>query len=144
MRLQTISLTLFLTASLLAFAVKDQSVQDLIARAQSVRPEDRPALYVEIMELQIKNADQLYREGKPEAALAAINDATTYSDKAHDAAIAVPKKIKNTEIAFRKSAAKLRDIKRTLNFGEQPPVQSASDHIEQLRSDLLAKMFSKN
>ena len=37
----------------------------------------------------------------------------TYSEKAHDAAIQAGKKLKSTEIALRKMAAKLRDIKRT-------------------------------
>jgi hypothetical protein len=67
----------------------------------------------------------------------------TYSEKAHDAAIQSGKKLKNTEIDFRKMSAKLRDIKRTLNFDDQAPVQAAADRLESLRTDLLSHMFGK-
>ena len=65
----------------------------------------------------------------------------TFSEKAHDAAIQSGKRVKNTEIEFRKMAAKLRDIKRTVNFEDQPPLQAAADRLESLRTDLLTHMF---
>ena len=51
--------------------------------------------------------------------------------------------MKNTEIDLRKMSEKLRDLKRTLDFEDQPPVQAAMDHLEDLRTNLLALMFSK-
>jgi len=66
-----------------------------------------------------------------------------YSDKASSAAIQTGKKLKNTEIAVRRMAAKLRDIKRSLAFEDQSPVQVAIDRLETLRTQLLAKMFGK-
>jgi len=144
MRARFIPLVLLLTAAMLAAALKEESLQELISRAESARPEDRPSLYVDIMEHQLKDAEHLYHEGKVDEARSAISDIVTYSDKAHDTAIAAPKKIKNTEIALRKIAAKLRDLRRTLNFEDQGPVQAASEHLEQLRTDLLNHMFAKN
>ena len=144
MRLRIISLLVLLMASSLVFAFKEQSVQELIARAESARLEDRPGLYLEIMEKQLKAADELYGDGKVNDATQALNDVVTYSDKARDAAIAVPKKLKGMEIAFRKGAAKLRDLKRTLNFDDQAPVQSAVDHLERSRTEMLSHMFEKN
>ncbi len=44
---------------------------------------------------------------------------------------------------LRKMAAKLRDIKRTLVFEDQAPVQATVDHLEQVRTELLARMFGK-
>jgi hypothetical protein len=38
-------------------------------------------------------------------------------------------------------AAKLRDIKRTVNFDDQEPLQAAADRMESLRTDLLTHMF---
>jgi hypothetical protein len=114
-----------------------------MARADSARVEDRPALCVEIAERQLKSADELYTAGKVEDAQAALKDVVTYSEKAHDAAIQSGKKLKNTEIDFRKMAAKLRDIKRSLNFDDQAPVQAAADRLENLRTDLLSHMFGK-
>jgi hypothetical protein len=144
MRVWTISVLLLFAVSTPAYTIKEQTLQELIDRAQSARVDDRPGLYLEIMERQLKAADELYGEGKVNAASEALNDVVTYSDKARDSAIAVPKKLKNTEIAFRKSAARLRDIKRTLNFDDQAPVQSAVDHLERSRTEMLSHMFDKN
>jgi hypothetical protein len=139
-----ISITAVLLAtSLLAFASKQESLQDLIARADAAKLDDRPSLYVEIAERQLKSADELFTAGKVENAEGAVRDVVAYSEKAHDAAIQSGKRLKNTEIDFRKMAAKLRDIKRTLNFDDQAPLQAAADRLESLRTDLLSHMFGK-
>jgi polyhydroxyalkanoate synthesis regulator phasin len=143
MRFRTTIAALLLTASVLASASKQETLQEQIARAESARVEDQPALYIEISERQLKTADELYTAGKVEDARTAVNDVVTYSEKAHDAAIQSDKKLKNTEIAYRKMATKLRDIKRSLNFDDQAPVQAAADRLETLRVDLLAHMFGK-
>ncbi len=130
-------------SSLLAFGYKTETLQELIARADAARIDDRPALYVDIAERQLKSADELYTAGKVDEAQAALNDVLTYSKKAHDAAIQSGKKLKNTEIDFRKMAAKLRDIKRSLNFDDQAPLQMAADQLENMRTDLLSHMFGK-
>jgi soluble cytochrome b562 len=143
MRFEITMTAVLLAFSSLAFASRQETLQELIARAESARPEDRPALYVEAAERQLKSADELYTAGKVDDAQAALKDVVTYSEKAHDSAIQSGKKLKNTEIAFRKMAAKLRDIKRTINFDDQPPVQAAADRLESLRTDLLFHMFGK-
>jgi hypothetical protein len=76
-------------------------------------------------------------------ARAAVADVVNFSDKASSAAIQSGKKLKHTEISVRRMASKLRDIKRSLAFEDQPPVQSAIDHLESLRTQLLSKMFGK-
>jgi hypothetical protein len=134
---------ILLATSLSAFAFKQETLQEMIARADAARLEDRPALYIEISERQLKSADQLYTAGKIDDAQAAVKDVVTYSEKAHDTAIQSGKRLKNTEIDFRKMAAKLRDIKRNLNFDDQGPVQGAADRLENLRTDLLSHMFGK-
>jgi hypothetical protein len=120
-----------------------ETVQQLAARADAARPEDRPGLYIEIAERQLKSSTELFGAAKDEDAVLAVKDVVTYSEKAHDAAIAARNKLKNTEIALRKMAAKLRDVKRTLSFEDQAPVQAASDRLEALRTDLLGQMFGK-
>jgi hypothetical protein len=142
-RFRILTIGTLLAASFLALAFKQESLQEMIARADAARMEDRPALYVEICERQLKAADELYTNGKVEDAQTALKDVVTYSEKAHDAAIESGKKLKNTEIDFRKMAAKLRDIKRSLNFDDQAPVQAAADRLESLRTDLLSHMFGK-
>jgi hypothetical protein len=143
MRFRITITAIFLAASLLAFASKPETLQQLIARADSAKLEDRPALYVEIAGRQLQSADDLYTAGKVDDARVAVQDLVTYSEKAHDAAIQTGKKLKSAEIALRKMAARLRDLKRTLNFDDQAPVQAAADRLESLRTDLLTHMFGK-
>jgi hypothetical protein len=143
MRFRIPIIAILLATSLLAFAFKQESLQEMIARADAARIEDRPALYLEIAGRQLKSADQLYTAARVDDAQAALKDVVTYSEKAHDAAIQSGKRLKNTEIDFRKMAAKLRDIKRNLNFDDQAPVQAAADRLENLRTDLLSHMFGK-
>jgi hypothetical protein len=132
-----------LAVSVAAFGSKEQTVQELIARADAASANDRPGLYVEIAERQLKAADGSYTEGKVEEARAAVQDVVTYSTKAHDAAVQANKKLKNTELALRKMAHRLRDLKHTLNFEDQPPVQAAADKLQTLSDDLLSQMFRK-
>jgi len=131
----------FLAISLIAFASKTETLQELIARAEAAKPPDRPALYVEVAERQLESADKLYTAGNTEEARSAVQDVVSYSEKAHDAVIQSDKKIKGVEISLRKMAARLRDIQRTVNFDDQAPVQSAASQLESLRTDLLTHMF---
>lgn len=143
MRLRSIILAILFASSLVAFARKDETLPELITRADSAKLEDRPHLYTEIAQRQVKAADQLYSAGKPEEARAAVRDVVEYSDKASDAATQSGKKLKDTEIAVRKMVARLRDIKRTLAFEDQAPIEEAVNHLEQVRTQLLSQMFGK-
>ena len=143
MRLRIIVVAVWLASSLIAFARKEETVAELTVRAESAKLDDRPRLYAEIGRRQVKAADELYAAGKPEEARAAVRDVVQYSDKARDAATQSGKKLKDTEIAVRKMVARLRDIKRTVPFEDQGPIQEAVDHLEQLRTELLSQMFGK-
>jgi hypothetical protein len=143
MRFQILMSAVLLATSFQAFASKPETVPEMIARAEAAKLEDRPALFVEIAWRQLRSADQLYTVGKVEDAQTDLKDVVSCSEKAHDASIQSGKRLKNTEIEFRKMAAKLRDIKRSLNFDDQAPVQAAADRLENLRTDLLSHMFGK-
>lgn len=125
-------------------AAKDDTVDELKSRFESARPEDRPELGIEIARHQLRNADKLYTEGKIDQAHAAVDDIVAYSEKARDAAIQTKKHLKNVEIDARKMAEKLRDIKRTLVFEDQPPVEQAIRRLEDVRTVLLDEMFAKD
>jgi polyhydroxyalkanoate synthesis regulator phasin len=139
-RLSTILVMLALALTVVA---KETTIQELVARADAASPGDRPALYVEIAERQLKSADDFYNEGKVTEAQTAVQDVVTYSSKAHDAAIQSNKKLKHTELAVRQMARRMRDLKHTLNFEDQPPVQAAADRLQNLADDLLSHMFGK-
>jgi hypothetical protein len=125
------------------WAKKQETLEQLKSRAESANLEERASVCVEIAERQLTNADKLYTEGNAERARAAVNDVVTYTEKARDAATQSGKRLKPTEIAVRKMAHRLSDIRRTLNFEDQPPVQEAIEHLEKIRTELLSKMFGK-
>jgi hypothetical protein len=140
---RTLTIAVVVMSTVLGGAAAKETVQQLEARAEAARPEDRPGLYIEIAEHQLKAVAELFGAGKDEDAVAAVKDVVTYSERAHDAAITSRNRLKGTEIALRKMAAKLRDLKHTLSFDDQAPVQAATDRLEALRTDLLSKMFAK-
>jgi len=137
-------LIMVIGAALITWASKEESLDELKARADNARTEDRPALCIEVAEHELKSADQLYRSGDLDKARAAVAVVVDYSQQAFDASTQTGKRLKKTEIALRKIAEKLRDIKETLNFADQAPVQTAADKLEKMRTDLLSQMFPRD
>jgi hypothetical protein len=153
MRIRVSTLVLLAAASLAAFALaahglpasagKDETLDQLIARADSARPEDRPALYLEIAREKAGTADQFYLAGNAEEGTATLHEVVTFSKKATDASIETGKRLKNTEIGLRKMVEKFRDLKHTVVFEDQAPIQQTMDDLEKMRTDLLSAMFGK-
>lgn len=135
---------LLLALASAAGAAKDETVDQMKARFESARLEDRPELGIRIAQHELRDADKLYNSGNVDQARAAVDDIVAYSEKARDAAIQTKKRLKNVEIDVRKMAEKLRDIKRTLAFDDQPPVEQAIRHLEDVRTTLLKAMFAND
>ncbi len=127
-----------------AAAARDESLDELKSRAKNAPLQDRPGPCIHIAELQLRNADKLYRDGDAELGRAAVEDIVAYSQQAGDAALTTKKHIKNVEIAVRKMAERLRDVKRTLAFEDQPAVEHAVQRLEEIRTSLLKGMFGKD
>ena len=133
-----------LAMALPAFAgKKEETLDQLIARAESARPEDRPTLYLEIARQKAEGVDKLYNAGNADAGKAGLQDVLSFSRKATNTSIQTGKKLKNVEIGLRKIAEKFRDVKRTIAFEDQAPIQETVDELEQMRTDLLSAMFGK-
>jgi hypothetical protein len=143
MRRRPSSIFLLTLTLVVCVAAKDESLPDLKARFEKARNEDRPDLAVKIAQLELREADKFYIDGKVEEARAVVADIVTYSEKAGDAASQSRKHLKNVEIDVRKMAERLRDIKRTLAFEDQPPVELAAHRLEDVRTRLLQEMFAK-
>lgn len=144
MRQQITLATVLICVSVLpVFSANDRALQQLEAKAEAGRPEDRVQACLEVAERQLKAADEAFKTSKAEEAQAAVSDVVRYASKARDASIQSGKRVKNTEIVVRKLAAKLRDIKRTVDFDDQSALQAASDELEKIRTDLLSHMFAK-
>jgi len=141
MRERAFLLVVVFALSLAAVARKEDSLEQLKARLETATADQRISLSLEIAQRQLTSADKLYTEGKPDEARAAVNDVVTYSEMAGQAANETGKKLKQAEITVRKMAKKLRDIKRSVNFEDQEPLQDAADRLEHIRSDLLTRMF---
>jgi len=141
--MRRLAFTMLFLAFASAYGAKDETVDELKSRFESTRPEDRPELGIRIAQHQLRDADKLYSEGNADRARAAVDDIVTYSEKARDAAIQTRKRLKNVEIDVRKMAEKLRDIKRTLAFEDQAPVEQAVRRLEDVRTTLLKEMFAK-
>jgi hypothetical protein len=133
---------LFLVALAATGVARDESVADLKARLETARPEDRPELCARIAHLQVRTADKLYTEGHVDEARSAVEDVANYFEKGRDAAIASKSHLKNVEIDARKASEKLRDIKRTLAFEDQAPLEQAIQRVEAVRTGLLKEMFA--
>jgi len=142
----TVALVL-LIATGLSSGKKEETVEQLIARADAARPDQQPDLYVEVAERQMKAAvdsskGEHWEEFRPE-----LQQVVKYCDRAQASAIQSQKKIKRTEIKLREISQRLRDLKLDVDVDDQPSVQSAVDKLEHFRAALFKAMFglgSKN
>lgn len=142
MRIVAICFLLFAT-SLPAFSAKDDPAQ-LAAKAESESLDHQPDLYVKAAHEQLKVVDALYDQGKTEDAKNGLQLLTEYCDRATDTAVRSGKKLKKAEIELRKIADRLNDIQHSLSFDDQAPVKAAAQHLQDLRTQLLDRMFSKD
>lgn len=143
MKRRLVVAVLLLVASALVFGYDDVPVSELAAQAAAAPLDRQPELYLKIAERRMKEADRLYSNSKVDEAVEAVHDVVAYSEKATDTATRSGKRLKNTEISIRKMTSRLRDIQRTLSFDDQAPVKTATDRLEELRTQLLGRMFSK-
>ena len=124
-------------------AAAEETLDSLKARLQNASPESRPELCIRIARYQLHNADQLYTEGHVDEARAAVDEIAAYAEQARDAAVQTGKHLKAIEIDARKISERLRDLKRTLAFEDQPSVDQAIRRLEDVRTALLKEMFAK-
>lgn len=136
----TVCLLLF---SLMARGAGMQTGPDLKARADAAQGSDRVMLSLDYAHQQLELANKLYSDGDVEKAEAAIGEVLTYAQRAAEAATTANKKLKQTEIDIRKLQHRMRDIGQSLNIDDRPPVEKTVQQLEELRADLLAKMFGE-
>lgn len=121
----------------------EHSLQQLKEQVAKARPEDKPKLYVEIAEIELKDVEALYNSGDVEKGQASLADLTADSEQAAQTAKTTRKHMKQTEIALRKIGSQLEALSRSVAFDDRAPIKEAADHIEQARTALLEAMFSK-
>ncbi|MDR3749742.1 MAG: hypothetical protein P4M04_16610 [Acidobacteriota bacterium] len=113
----------------------------LKTRADAAKGGEKAKLCLEYAHQQLLQADTLFNHGEVDKGMADISEVVEYSRKAADAAASSGKHQKQTEIELRKLSKRMHDIGETLAFEDRAPVRKAVEEIEQIRSDLLGKMF---
>jgi hypothetical protein len=126
-----------------AIGAEQPALEELKARVPNASIADRPVLCIHISQLQLEAADRLYVAGDSGQAQAALADVVAFSELARDYSIQSHKHEKQSEIAIRKMARKLADLKHTVPHEDQEQVQTTVDRLQRVRDDLLAAMFSK-
>ena len=86
-------------------------------------------------------SNQNFTDGHVEVAQAYMRDAGKYAEKAGRESISSRKRQKKTEIGLRKLTKRMKDIEKTLNFEDRPPVEQIVKSIEAVRADLLSSIF---
>ncbi len=133
-----------LAAPWVAQAHQEATIAELKSRLSNVEMRDRPALCIEICDRQLEAADKFYNDGATAAAQAALQDVISFAGLAREYAIQSHKHEKESEIALRKAARKLVDLKHAISREDQAAVQNAIDRLQHFRDDLLSAMFPRS
>src|SRR5438105_14019640 len=104
MRSSMVVLTLLAGISVATYGSKQQTLEQLIARAPSARAEDQPHLYIEIARKELEAAEKSYKTGENDAARKSVDELLGYSGNASYAASQFGKILMDIEIALRTMA----------------------------------------
>jgi len=134
-------LFLLMISVLAGLGDEKETLEQLIARADSAPASQQSDLYLEIADREAKLASDAYKDNKLPEGHAALQQVVTYTDKAHANVLQSRKKLPHTEIKIRRLAARMRDLKQNVDADEQPGVQAVVDKLEGFRTELLKAMF---
>jgi hypothetical protein len=135
-----VAIVLILSSLVLA---RTDPPEELKARADAAHGGEQAKLCLEYARLQLEHSNALFTDGQVDKGQAAIGEVVDYSRKGADAASASGKQLKETEIKLRKLAERMHDIGQSLAFEDRPLVKQALDELEQIRSDLIVKMWGQ-
>jgi hypothetical protein len=134
-----------LSAALFCFARQEDTLPQLMARADAASSGQQADLCMEVAEREVKSVIEAYKANKTDEVRDSLQQIVKYADKGHSAAIQSGKRLKHTEIKLRQVALRLRDLKFNVDADDQPLVQATVDKLEDFRTEILKNMFgSKN
>ncbi len=96
-----------LVANAVSFGTDQETLDQLIARANSAQPGQQPDLFLEVADREVKLAIESYKANKPEDGCAALQQVVNYADKAHSLVLQSGKKLPHTEIKIRRMSRNL-------------------------------------
>lgn len=126
--------------SLIAFCLVAMAAlpqKDLKSRVENASGGDKAKLAMEYTEQETKAAESAFKDGKDNEADAALQEVARYATVAADACMASRKREKQTEISLRKIIFRLNEMKQSVTFEEQGPVQKAIDTVQTVHDKLL-------
>lgn len=132
------AILLMLTGVALAGA---QTASELRSKADAAHGGEQAKLCLEYARMQLEDSNALFTDGQVDKAQSEIREVVDYSRKGADAAATSGKQLKETEIRLRKLSERMHDIGQSLAFEDRAPVRQAIDEIEQIRSDLMVRMW---
>jgi hypothetical protein len=132
---------LLLAASSVCSARQQESIEQLMAKADAASSGQQADLCLEVAERETKLTIEAFKAGRVEDGRASLQQIMKYADKAHSAAIQSGKRLKHTEIKMRQIAGHLRDLKSNVDADDQPIVQAVVDKLEEFRTQILKSMF---
>jgi hypothetical protein len=127
--------------ALAGLAPATDSPAELKARADAATGAMQAKLCLEYAHVQLAAADSLFNQGEVEKGQADIREVVDYAHKAANAAATSGKHLKETEIDLRKLEKRMHDIGESLAFEDRDPVRNAVEEIDQIRSQLLVRMW---
>jgi len=146
MKTKVLTILMFaLSAGLFCFARQEDTLPQLMARADAASSGQQADLCMEVAEREVKLVIEAYKANKTDEGRDSLQQIVKYADKGHSAAIQSGKRMKHTEIKLRQVALHLRDLKFNVDVDDQPLVQATVDKLEDFRTEILKNMFgSKN
>ena len=113
------------------------------AEAQASHDSHRAKLFVELAHAEMEAADKAFTEGYVDLGQKLAADSAADADQASKTAVDSGKRLKDTELDLAKLERRTRDIGKSLNFDDRPPIEKIVQRIQQMRQALLDRMFKK-
>jgi hypothetical protein len=141
MKSRVLVIAISVLSASLCFAREEDSLQQLMAKADAATGKQQSDLCMEVAEREVKLAVAAYKADKIDEGRESLQQIVKYADKGHTAALQSGKQLKHTEIKLRQIAGRLRDLKSNVDVDDQPLVQAAVDKLEDFRTEILKSMF---
>jgi len=142
MKTKVLTILIFvLSTGLFFFARQQETLPQLMARADAASSGQQADLCMEVAEREVKLVIEAYKANKTDEVRDSLQQIVKYADKGHSAAIQSGKRMKHTEIKLRQVALHLRDLRLNVDVDDQPLVQAAVDKLEDFRTEILKNMF---
>lgn len=120
----------------------EEPLDKLIARAEA-GGDKQSELYVEVARRYAEEANQHLTSGDFIKMRGDIQSVVSYAEKARATAGRSENRIKQAELKMHKLQRRLEEMARAADVDDRPPITAAAEHVQELRSELLALVFRK-